>query len=59
MHFPEAERACVREAVWLDEPVFRAGRQGVDDAAAALGKNSDHRQELSARVGQLRTASSA
>jgi len=46
MRFPEAERACEREAVWLDESVFRAGRQGVDDAVAALLKIYNHRQEL-------------
>ena len=38
MHFPVAERACEHEAVWLDESVFRAGVQGVDDAVAALQK---------------------
>jgi hypothetical protein len=38
MSFPEAERACEHEAVWLDEAIFRAGRQGVDDAVAALKK---------------------
>lgn len=35
---PEAERACEQEAVWLDEAIFRSGRQGVDDAVAALKK---------------------
>ena len=38
MHFPEAERAGEHEAVWLDESVFRAGQQGVDDAVAAIRK---------------------
>jgi len=38
MGLPEAERACEREAVWLDECIFRAGRQGVDDAVAAIQK---------------------
>lgn len=38
MHFPEAERACEREAVWLEECVFRAGRRGIDDAVAAIRK---------------------
>ncbi len=38
MELPEAERACEREAVWLDEAIFRAGREGVDDAVAALKK---------------------
>lgn len=35
---PECERAYTREAVWLDESIFRAGRQGVDDVIAALKK---------------------
>jgi dTDP-4-amino-4,6-dideoxygalactose transaminase len=38
MSFPEAERACEHEAVWLDESVFRAGRKGVDDAVNAIRK---------------------
>jgi dTDP-4-amino-4,6-dideoxygalactose transaminase len=59
MHFPEAERACEREAVWLDESVFRAGHQGVDDAVAALLKIYDQRQELAAQVEQLRAMLSA
>ncbi|PWH17279.1 MAG: hypothetical protein DDG60_02530 [Anaerolineae bacterium] len=46
MHLPEAERACQREAVWLDEAIFRAGRQGVDDAAAAIKKIRQHAEEL-------------
>ncbi len=46
MRFPEAERACLREAVWLDECVFRAGRQGVDDAVAALRKVQAHADDL-------------
>jgi hypothetical protein len=56
MHLPEAERACQRGAVWLGEAVFRAGRQGVDDAAAALRKIYDDRAELAAKVKELRTA---
>jgi dTDP-4-amino-4,6-dideoxygalactose transaminase len=38
MDLPEATRACEHEAVWLDEAIFRAGTQGVDDAIAALKK---------------------
>lgn len=38
MSLPEAERACEREAIWLDESVFRSGRAGVDDAVAAIRK---------------------
>lgn len=46
MHLPEAERACQHEAVWLDEAVFRAGPQGVDDAVAAIRKIQTHATEL-------------
>ena len=46
MSFPESERACEREAVWLDESVFRAGRKGVDDAVAALKKIQENGAEL-------------
>lgn len=46
MHFPEAERACEREAVWLDEAIFRSDRQGVDDVIAALHKILENRQAL-------------
>lgn len=52
MSFPEAERACEREAVWLDECVFRAGRRGVDDAVAALHKIQAHASELREAAGQ-------
>lgn len=38
MHFPESERACEREAVWLEESIFRAGKKGVDDAVHAVKK---------------------
>jgi dTDP-4-amino-4,6-dideoxygalactose transaminase len=57
MHFPEAERACEQEAVWLDEAVFRAGPQGVDDATAAMRKVYENRAELAARAAQWRAAS--
>jgi dTDP-4-amino-4,6-dideoxygalactose transaminase len=46
MSFPVAERACEHEAVWLDESVFRAGRQGVEDAVAALKKIQKNAGEL-------------
>ncbi|MFQ3648214.1 MAG: DegT/DnrJ/EryC1/StrS family aminotransferase [Anaerolineae bacterium] len=38
MRFPVAERACEAEAVWLDESIFRSGREGVDDAVNAIKK---------------------
>lgn len=50
MSFPEAERATEREAVWLDEAVFRAGRQGVDDVITALKKLLVNRAELQRSV---------
>lgn len=46
MNLPEARRACEHEAVWLDEAIFRAGRQGVDDAVAAIKKIQQHAAEL-------------
>ena len=46
MHLPEVEHACEHEAVWLDECIFRAGRQGVDDTVAALHKIQAHSAEL-------------
>ncbi len=46
MSFPEAERACEREAVWLEESVFRAGPKGVDDVVKALNKVHDHAGEM-------------
>jgi len=46
MDFPEATRASEHEAVWLDEAVFRSGRQGVDDAVVALKKVQAHTVEL-------------
>jgi dTDP-4-amino-4,6-dideoxygalactose transaminase len=50
MSFPEAERATEREAVWLDEAVFRAGRQGVDDVITALHKLLANRTEMQGSV---------
>lgn len=49
MHFPVSETASEREAVWLNESVFRAGRQGVEDVAAALLKIHAHRDEFPRR----------
>ncbi len=46
MHLPEATRACEHEAVWLDESIFRAGRQGVDAAVAAIKKIQHNAAEL-------------
>jgi dTDP-4-amino-4,6-dideoxygalactose transaminase len=55
MRLPEAERAAEREAVWLNESVFRDGKQGVDDAVAAMHKIYDHRDELAIKAGESYT----
>jgi len=54
MSLPEAERACEHEAVWLDESVFRAGPQGVDDAVAALRKIQENSAELAEAARKFR-----
>jgi len=46
MSFPVAERAALRQTVYLDENVFRAGQRGVEDAVEALAKLQRHAQEL-------------
>jgi dTDP-4-amino-4,6-dideoxygalactose transaminase len=46
MRFPEAERAAEREAVWINENVFRAGRQGIDDVTDALKKIYSNRAQV-------------
>lgn len=56
MQFPAAERACEREAVWLDENIFRAGHRGVDDAVAAVHKIYEQREALAAQVEALRAS---
>ncbi|MEM9949842.1 MAG: DegT/DnrJ/EryC1/StrS family aminotransferase [Cyanobacteria bacterium P01_D01_bin.36] len=48
MRFPEAERACEQEAIWLDESVFRAGKQGIDDVIASLLKVQQQSATLAA-----------
>jgi dTDP-4-amino-4,6-dideoxygalactose transaminase len=54
MDLPEAERACEHEAVWLDESVFRAGRQGVDDAVAAVAKVQANAAKLAGMAATMR-----
>jgi dTDP-4-amino-4,6-dideoxygalactose transaminase len=56
LHLPEVERAGERESVWLEEAVFRAGKQGIDDAVAALLKIQVNGPELAAKAIQLRAA---
>ena len=46
MEFPAASRACEHEAVWLDEAIFRAGPQGVDDVVHAIKKIQANATEL-------------
>jgi dTDP-4-amino-4,6-dideoxygalactose transaminase len=46
MSFPVAEGAALRQTVYLDEKVFRAGRRGVEDAVEALAKVQRHAGEL-------------
>jgi dTDP-4-amino-4,6-dideoxygalactose transaminase len=48
MSFPVAERACEHEAVWLNENIFRSGRQGIEDTVAALKKLQANPQEMAA-----------
>ncbi|MGN6379877.1 MAG: DegT/DnrJ/EryC1/StrS family aminotransferase [Gaiellales bacterium] len=48
MHFPVAEAAGERQAVYLNEAVFRAGREGVEDVAEAIAKVQRHAHELTA-----------
>jgi dTDP-4-amino-4,6-dideoxygalactose transaminase len=54
MDFPEAARACEHEAVWLDESLFRAGPQGIDDAVTAIGKIQANAAELRAAAAKWR-----
>lgn len=46
MHLPVATAAYEREAVWLPESVFRAGKEGVDQAVAAVRKVYEQRAAL-------------
>ena len=54
MNLPEATRACEHEAVWLDEAIFRAGPQGVDEAVSALKKIQRNADELNRAANELR-----
>jgi dTDP-4-amino-4,6-dideoxygalactose transaminase len=56
LQFPVAERAAEKESVWLAESVFRAGRQGIDDAVAAIRKVQANGVELAARVAEIRAS---
>ncbi|HZM21459.1 MAG TPA: DegT/DnrJ/EryC1/StrS family aminotransferase [Anaerolineales bacterium] len=54
LDLPEAIRACEHEAVWLDEAIFRAGPQGVDDAVEAIKKIQKNAGELNNAADELR-----
>lgn len=54
MSYPEAERACEHEAVWLDENIFRAGPTGVDDAVEAIKKIQRNALGLNKATEELR-----
>ncbi len=54
LDLPEAIRACEHEAVWLDEAIFRAGPQGVDDAVEAIKKIQKNAVELNNAADELR-----
>ncbi len=53
LSFPEAERACEVEAVWLDESIFRAGQKGVDDVIITLKKILANADKLAQAVKTL------
>ncbi len=46
MSFPVAENAALREAVYLNENIFRAGQQGIQDVIDALAKIQSAASEL-------------
>jgi dTDP-4-amino-4,6-dideoxygalactose transaminase len=48
MSFPVAESAGLRESVYVDENVFRAGAAGVEDAVEAIAKIQRNADELPA-----------
>jgi dTDP-4-amino-4,6-dideoxygalactose transaminase len=45
-HFPVAQRASEREAIWIDQSVLLGDRQGVDEAVEAIRKVREHADEL-------------
>jgi L-glutamine:2-deoxy-scyllo-inosose/3-amino-2,3-dideoxy-scyllo-inosose aminotransferase len=46
MSFPVAEDAGLRRSIYLQENVFRAGREGIDDVVEAIAKVHKHADEL-------------
>lgn len=55
MDLPQAARAAEHEAISLEESIFRAGPQGVDDFIAALTKVQAHAAELKGAAEKWRT----
>lgn len=51
---PEATRACEHEALTVEESVFRAGPEGVDDFVTALKKVQENAAELRAAAEKWR-----
>ena len=54
MSFPVAEAAGLREAVYVEEDVFRDGEDGVAQAVAAIAKIQRHADELRRRAASSR-----
>jgi len=50
MTLPAAEQAGEREAVWLGETIFRAGREGVEDVVTAVQKIYEARKDLGKEI---------
>jgi hypothetical protein len=50
MTLPAAEQAGEREAVWLGETIFRAGREGVEDVVTAVQKIYEARKYLGKEI---------
>ncbi len=48
MSFPVAEAAGLRESIYFQENLFRAGREGIEDAVEALAKIQKNAGELAA-----------
>lgn len=46
MSFPVAEAAGLRESIYFQENLFRAGRKGIEDAVEALAKIQGHAHKL-------------
>jgi hypothetical protein len=46
MSFPVAEAAGLRESIYFQENVFRAGREGIEDAVEAIAKVQANAVEL-------------